>query len=117
MQKHTIEPPVASSPTWEHLETALRGRMREWLQDLLDAEVDELLGRRKSARRKAVDSAPGYRSGHGPIVAPHCVQLAAMRPWSKFGPTMQLSSFGEAAAEASPAGWDASTPGDYGDNT
>ena len=59
----------------------------------------------------------GYRSGHGPIVAPHCVQLAAMRPWSKFGPTMQLSSFGEAAAEASPAGWDASTPGDSGDNT
>src|SRR5687768_17577478 len=22
----------------------------------------------------------GYRRGHGPIVAPHCVQLAAMRP-------------------------------------
>src|SRR3954464_4780667 len=22
----------------------------------------------------------GYRLGHGPIVAPHCVQLAAMRP-------------------------------------
>jgi len=65
MQKHTTQSPVASSPTWEHLETALRGRMREWLQDLLDAEVDELLGRRKSARRKAVDSAPGYRSGHG----------------------------------------------------
>jgi transposase-like protein len=39
--------------------------MREWLQDLLDAEVDALLGRRKSARRKAVDSAQGYRSGHG----------------------------------------------------
>jgi transposase-like protein len=39
--------------------------MREWIQDLLEAEVDELLGRRKSARRKAVDSAPGYRSGHG----------------------------------------------------
>src|SRR5436190_7223868 len=27
----------------------------------------------------------GYRSGHGPIVAPHCVQLAAMRPRSKPG--------------------------------
>ena len=65
MEKHTTESTVASSPTWERLETALRGRMREWLQDLLDAEVDELLGRRKSARRKAVDSAPGYRSGHG----------------------------------------------------
>lgn len=24
----------------------------------------------------------GYRSGHGPVIAPHCVQLAAMRPWS-----------------------------------
>jgi hypothetical protein len=30
----------------------LSRRMREWLQDLLDAEVDELLGRPKSARRK-----------------------------------------------------------------
>jgi transposase-like protein len=39
--------------------------MREWLQDLLEAEVDELLGRRKSARRKPVDGVPGYRSGHG----------------------------------------------------
>ena len=27
--------------------------------------MDELLGRRKSARRKAVDSVRGYRSGHG----------------------------------------------------
>ena len=65
MEKHTTESTVASSPTWERLETALRGRMREWLQELLDAEVDELLGRRKSARRKTVDSAPGYRSGYG----------------------------------------------------
>ena len=37
-----------------------------------------------------------YRQGHGPIVAPHCVQLAAMRPRMAAGPTMQLSSFGEA---------------------
>jgi len=65
MEKHTTEPTVASSPTWERLETWLRSKMREWLQDLLEAEVDELLGRRKSARRKAVDGAPGYRSGHG----------------------------------------------------
>jgi transposase-like protein len=39
--------------------------MRAWLQDLLEAEVDELLGRRKSERRQAVDGPPGYRSGHG----------------------------------------------------
>ncbi len=39
--------------------------MRGWLQDLLEAEVDELLGRAKSERRKAVDPAPGYRNGYG----------------------------------------------------
>ena len=26
------------------------------------------------------ESPSGYRDGHGPIVAPHCVQLAALRP-------------------------------------
>jgi len=31
--------------------------------------------------RGIVGETPGsYRAGHGPIVAPHCVQLAAMRP-------------------------------------
>ena len=31
--------------------------------------------------REIVGETPsGYRLGHGPIVAPHCVQLAAMRP-------------------------------------
>jgi hypothetical protein len=43
MEKQTTEPTVASSPTWERLEAWLRSKMREWLQDLLDAEVDELL--------------------------------------------------------------------------
>jgi AraC-like DNA-binding protein len=44
----------------------------------------------------------GYRSGHGPVVAPHCVQLAAMRPREAAGETAQLSSFGEAAAAIGP---------------
>src|SRR5713101_8989063 len=39
--------------------------MRGWLQGLLEAEVDELLGRSKSERRKAVDPVPGYRNGYG----------------------------------------------------
>ena len=31
--------------------------------------------------REIVGETPSdYRLGHGPIVAPHCVQLAAMRP-------------------------------------
>jgi AraC-like DNA-binding protein len=36
--------------------------------------------------REIVGQTPSaYREGHGPIVAPHCVQLAAMRPSSSAG--------------------------------
>jgi AraC-like DNA-binding protein len=49
--------------------------------------------------REIVGETPsGYRRGHGPIVAPHCVQLAAMRPRVAVGETTQSSSFGEAVA-------------------
>jgi len=42
-----------------------------------------------------------YRVGHGPIVAPNCVQLAAMRPRHAAGEeASQSSSFGEAIAVA-----------------
>jgi AraC-like DNA-binding protein len=37
-----------------------------------------------------------YRNGHGPVVAPHCVQLAAMRPRFGVGELADSSSFGEA---------------------
>jgi AraC-like DNA-binding protein len=46
----------------------------------------------------------GYRLGHGPIVAPHCVQLAAMRPRigasdaAEAAAAPDSSSFGEAPA-------------------
>ena len=43
-----------------------------------------------------------YRHGHGPIVAPHCVQLAAMRPRVGAGEMTQSSSFGEAIAAPAP---------------
>jgi AraC-like DNA-binding protein len=43
-----------------------------------------------------------YRLGHGPVVAPHCVQLAAMRPREAANGTAQSSSFGEAAAALAP---------------
>jgi AraC-like DNA-binding protein len=37
-----------------------------------------------------------YRDGNGPIVAPHCVQLAAMRPRVGADEMLESSSFGEA---------------------
>ena len=42
MEKHTTEPTLESSPTWERLEAWLRNKMRAWMQDLLEAEVDKL---------------------------------------------------------------------------
>jgi hypothetical protein len=51
------------------LETWVRERVQGWLQDLLEDEVTELLGRQKSARHAAVDAlavaddpAPAYRA-------------------------------------------------------
>jgi AraC-like DNA-binding protein len=53
--------------------------------------------------REIVGETPsGYRRGHGPIVAPHCVQLAAMRPRVAVGETTQSRSFGEAFAALPP---------------
>ena len=53
--------------------------------------------------REIVGETPShYRTGHGPIVAPHCVQLAAMRPRVGLGESIQLSSFGEAVAAIPP---------------
>ena len=48
------------------------------------------------------ESPTQYRAGHGPIVAPNCVQLAAMRPRVAASVTPQSSSFGEAVAAAGP---------------
>src|ERR1700740_2630624 len=44
----------------------------------------------------------GYRSGNGPIGAPHCVQLTAMRPRVAADEVERSSSFGEALAAIAP---------------
>ena len=56
----------------------------------------------RTFRRIVGETPSGYRQGHGPIVAPHCVQLAAMRPREAAGETAQSSSFGEAATAIAP---------------
>ena len=53
--------------------------------------------------REIVGETPSkYRTGNGPIVAPHCVQMAAMRPRDAAVAAPQSSSFGEAGAVAAP---------------
>ena len=58
--------------------------------------------------REIVGETPSrYRRGHGPIVAPHCVQLAAMRPRVRGAPASdrrRSSSFGEASEAAAALG-------------
>ncbi len=65
MEKKTTDRTPESRRTWDGLEALMRQRIQTWLQDLLEEEVTELLGRDKSERRKDVDAAPGYRNGHG----------------------------------------------------
>lgn len=65
MDKQTTDHGTSSSLCWETLETWARTQIQTWVQDLLEAEVTELLGRRKSQRRQAVDAPRGSRNGYG----------------------------------------------------
>lgn len=63
-EKHTTE--IESKEVlYEELETFARARIREHLQDLLEQEVTEWLGREKSERKQNVLEQPGYRNGYG----------------------------------------------------
>lgn len=65
MREESTERDVRSSVTWDGLEDWLRGRIQEAVQELLEEEVTDLLGRLKSERRSTVDAPAGYRNGHG----------------------------------------------------
>lgn len=60
-----IEESAASTIVFQQLETWVRGRIQQFIQDLLEEEVTELLGRSKSERRQALDGQTAYRNGHG----------------------------------------------------
>ncbi len=65
MDKQNTDQGTSSSLCWETLETWARTQIQTWVQDLLEAEVTELLGRGKSQRRQVVDASRGYRNGYG----------------------------------------------------
>src|SRR3990172_5207014 len=50
---------------YDGLEGFARARIREHLQDLLEQEVSEWLGREKSERKLSPLEQPGYRNGYG----------------------------------------------------
>lgn len=52
-----------SRPVWDSLDEFVRARVQEMVQQLLEAEVTEYLGRTKSERREMGER--GYRNGYG----------------------------------------------------
>src|SRR5215470_2433221 len=58
---------AAKRAQWAALEEFTRSRIADWIQDLLEEEVVEFLGRRKSKRRVAVDGPEGYRNRYGKV--------------------------------------------------
>jgi putative transposase len=65
MRKQSTTEGHTSRIVWDNLEEWARRKVQEFVQSLLEEEVTELVGRKKSERRKAVDSAPVYRNGYG----------------------------------------------------
>ena len=55
----------STGPTWEVLEGWVRERAQALIQSVLEEEVTELLGREKSERKRAVDTAAECRNRYG----------------------------------------------------
>jgi transposase-like protein len=65
MNEKSTETGTESRPVWERLEALARQGVQRLLQQLLEDEVEEVLGRRRYERRDGVDATPGYRNGYG----------------------------------------------------
>ena len=65
MSYETIIDIPGSRPDWSDLEDWVRVKVQDFVQDILEEEVTEFLGRGKSERRESNDSRPGYRNGYG----------------------------------------------------
>ena len=64
MGKRSTRSRSESRPEWEQLEDWVRGHVQRLIQELLEEEVTEFLGRAKSARRSESDNERGYRNGY-----------------------------------------------------
>lgn len=82
MAKRINDGPRASSLVWESLEEDFRRRIQEYLQQLLEAELEEFLGRRRYARRTPDHPGSGYRNGRGRprSLSTRCGTIQVRRP-------------------------------------
>jgi putative transposase len=65
MKEQSIIEVGTSRPGWEALEAYAREGIRRMLQQMLEEEVEDVLGRQRYARRQGVDATAGYRNGWG----------------------------------------------------
>ena len=66
MRKNTEVKTEKSRVTYEILEEVVRMKVQEFIQDILEEEMTEFLGRSKSERiRNKIDTHSGYRNGYG----------------------------------------------------
>ena len=82
MKKESTRERHGSRVEWENLEEWVRGHVQHFIQDVLEQEVTEFLGRGKSERRRSVDGASGYRNGHGKVrrLTLSCGTIKVRRP-------------------------------------
>lgn len=81
MSKRIVDGPGASSVIWETLEEDFRRRIQQYLQELLEEELKEFLGRSRYARRDPKQ--PGdYRNGYGRprSLSTRCGTIQVRRP-------------------------------------
>ncbi len=65
MKESITETAKPSSTTYEALEDVIRSKVQDYIQEILEEELEVFLGRKKSERIKAIDGTAGYRNGHG----------------------------------------------------
>ena len=72
----------APKVVFQELDSWLRVKIQDFIQQMLEEEVTELLGRSKSQRLKAVDSPSGYRNGYGKTrrLTTGCGTITVRRP-------------------------------------
>jgi len=62
MKEATTLQPERSRPEFECLEAWVRLKVQEFVQGILEEEVESLLGRARHQRREGVDAAQGWRA-------------------------------------------------------
>lgn len=65
MRKSIIERVKGSSAIYEELEKMVRLKVQEYIQEILEDEVEAFLGRKKYERSGGIDRTPGYWNGKG----------------------------------------------------